>query len=78
MTNLEKLYCNMHELSDSWRDMPETKKAYKALYSALGRESYLKYEDEISAYAVSHEKQGFIQGFRYAVSLLMEGGAGCQ
>lgn len=78
MTNLEKLYNNMDKVNDSWRDMPETIGAYKTLYSALGKESYMKHEDEIMACAIANEKQGFIQGFRYAVSLLMEGGAGCQ
>ena len=74
MTNLEKLYYNMDKVNDTWRDMPETIKAYRALCSAMGKESYMKYEDEISSYVVSYEKQGFIQGFRYAVSQLKEGG----
>lgn len=74
MTNLEKLYYNMDKVNDSWRDMPETTEAYKALQSALGKESYTKYENEITACTIAYEKQGFIQGFRYVVSLLMEGG----
>lgn len=36
----------------------------------VGREFYLKYEDVISDCVSASEKQGFIQGFQYAVSLL--------
>lgn len=73
MSNLEKLYYNMHELSDNWVDMPEVRAASDRLEEVLGHELYTKYEGEISDCESAHEKQGFISGFQYAVSLLTSG-----
>ncbi len=70
MKNIEKLYYNMENLSDNWGDMPETRKANKELENALGRKLYMEHEEKILAYMVASEKQGFIRGFQYAVSLL--------
>lgn len=73
MSNLEKLYQNMHLLSDGWSDTPEVRATSDRLEEVLGRELYMKYEVEISDSESAHEKQGFISGFRYAVSLLTSG-----
>lgn len=79
MTNIEKLYYNLHTLDEYYADMPETKEARDAmeaaLESAMSRDSYLECEDAICACMSANEKQGFIFGFQYAVSLLMSGKA---
>lgn len=75
MSNLEKLYYSMHILVDEYKDTDETKAARAAVENALGGKDYMKYEDEISDLAGSTEKQGFINGFQYAVSLLTSGKA---
>ena len=75
MSNLEKLYYNMEKLIDDWVDMPETKEASDRLEEALGEELYEEYEDIICECMSVNEKQGFIKGFQYAVSLLTSGKA---
>lgn len=70
MSEIEKIYYNMEKLSEDWGDMPETEKAYEAMEAALGEKNLIKYEDEICDYGAANEKQGFIKGFQYAVSLL--------
>ncbi len=73
MSNLEKLYYNMHILNDGYVDTDETKAARNAVENALGEKAYIEYEDKISDLTASAEKQGFITGFQYAVSLLTSG-----
>lgn len=73
MSNLEKLYYNIHVLNDGCVDTEETKAARNAVEDALGENAYVKYEDKISTLTASVEKQGFITGFQYAVSLLTSG-----
>ncbi len=73
MSNIEKLYYNMEKLTDNWNDMPEKKAANEKLEEAVGQDFYLKYEDVICDCMVANEKQGFILGFQYAVSLLTGG-----
>lgn len=75
MSNLEELYNNMHILVDEYKDTDETKAARVAVENALGGKDYMKYEDKILHLAGSSEKQGFINGFQYAVSLLTSGKA---
>ena len=75
MSNLEKLYYNLHLLDEYYEDMPETKEAGNKLEKAMGDELYTKYEDEICACLSANEKQCFIYGFKYAVSLLVSGKA---
>ncbi|MCM1256502.1 MAG: hypothetical protein NC307_01455 [Roseburia sp.] len=73
MTNLEKLYYNLHNLMDKTRDSEEVRKASNNVENALGDELFAKYEDEITDYASASQKQGFITGFKYAVSLMTSG-----
>ena len=70
MSNIEKLYYNMSRLSDSYSDSEEVKTALSEVENVLGYDSFMEYEEIISAYAAASEKQGFIAGFQYAVSLL--------
>ena len=73
MSDLEKLYYNMCNLVDDYTDTDEVREARDNVENALGKEAYIKYEDEICALLSVTEKQGFICGFQYAVSLLTSG-----
>lgn len=75
MSRLEKLYYNMSILSENWTDDPEVMAASDRLEEAMGREMFAKYEDEISLCQVESHRDGFIKGFGYAVSLILEGKA---
>lgn len=75
MSNIEKLYYNMDKLNDDYMDSDEVRQARGNVESVLGREVYFKCESEILSLASVNEKQGFILGFQYAVSLLTSGKA---
>lgn len=75
MSNLEKLYYNLDRLIDNFDDTPEVKEARNNLEKVLGRETYTKYKTEVSILEYKSERQGFITGFQYAVSLLTSGKA---
>lgn len=75
MTTIEKLYYNAHNLIDDYKDTKETEAKRRAVENALGQKDYTKCEDEIVDLECSIEKQGFILGFQYAVSLLTSGKA---
>ena len=79
MSNIEKLYYNMNKLNDNYKDTEETQEAQEAmeaiLESAMSREAYLECEEAIYKCMSANEKQGFITGFQYAVSLLTSGKA---
>lgn len=73
MDNIEKLYYNMDKLNDDYADTEEVKIARDKVEKTMGSEKYFKHEDEITTFAASSEKQGFVIGFRYTVSLLTGG-----
>lgn len=70
MSNLEKLYYNMENLSDNWCDEPGVESASDRLSRAMGDELCAKYEDEILNLQCENHKDGFIKGFQYAMSLM--------
>lgn len=70
MSEIEKIYYNMDNLSDDRVDTPEVLAAYDAIKTALGDEIIRRCEDEIMSFGAEHEKQGFVEGFQYAISLL--------
>lgn len=69
MNYIEMLYYNIDKLSN-FKDMEEIKEACDNMKYAIGEDVYEKCEDEICICLTANEKQGFIQGFQYAVSLL--------
>lgn len=73
MSYIEKLFNNLDKLIDNYVDTEETKKARKDMEESLGRELYFEHEEEIATLLVANEKQGFMYGFQYAVSLLTSG-----
>lgn len=75
MSDIEKLYNNLAFVTDDYADTEETKEARHNVENALGKKAYLKYEDKIAILEGAVEKQAFIFGFQYAVSLLTGGKA---
>jgi len=72
--NLEDLFIRFQQSSE-YLDRPQALKARKKLENLLaaktGIQTYIKYiEDAVSNTALEYEYQGFIYGFRIAVSLL--------
>ncbi len=72
--NLEDLFIWFQQSQD-YSNRPQVDKADRNLTSRLiaevGRKNFMEYiEDEFYSAAVEHEYQGFIYGFRIAVSLL--------
>ena len=58
-------YCNRHKVDKA------DQKLTNRLIAEVGRKTFAEYiEDEFYSAAVEHEYQGFIYGFRIAVSLL--------
>ncbi len=73
MSNLEKVYYNLHILDDNYADGEDVKSAREDIINFYSGDDKLKYEELIIAHALANEKQGFMFGFQYAVSLLMNG-----
>ncbi len=73
MSNLEKLYYNMEKLNDDYADTEEMIEARNKLKGALGRKMYIECEEQLVEFESISEKQGFICGFQYAVSLMTSG-----
>ena len=72
--NLEDLFIWFQQSQD-YRNRPQVDKADRKLtnrlIAAVGRKTFSEYiEDEFYSSAMEHEYQGFIYGFRIAVSLL--------
>lgn len=80
MKEIEKIYNNFDRLCDNFADLEDTNKGYKELETYIIKETFhgvpgwekeqRNLMDEITQYAALNEKQGFIYGFQYAVSLL--------
>ena len=72
--NLEDLFIWFQQSQD-YRNRPQVDKAVRKLTNRLiaevGRKTFSEYiEDEVANTNLEHEYQGFIYGFRVAVSLL--------
>lgn len=72
--NLEDLFIGFQQSQD-YRNRPQVDKADRKLTNRLiaevGRKTFSEYiEDEVASTNLEHEYQGFIYGFRVAVSLL--------
>lgn len=77
MNAVEKIYYNMDKLSDNYVDLAESieasDKVTSAIKSLVPEDKQLKFSDEVSHSQAAYEKQGFIYGFNFAVSLLTSG-----
>ena len=77
MSELEKLFY-YYNAEVGKNDFKETKEASENVWNYLKekekeKSSYLDAEEKIIALASANEKQGFINGFQYAVTLLTSG-----
>lgn len=71
MSEIEKIYYNFNVLCDDVAELEDTVESRRKLQEKMGREMFLKYDDEISDCCMYTEKQGFIWGFQYAMKLMM-------
>lgn len=69
MTTLEKIYYNLDELMDNCKDLQDTKKALESI-SKFYKDQTSDLESCVSDYGSTCQKQGFIYGFRFAISLI--------
>ena len=72
--SIENLYYMLLSGNGSWNDSEEVKEAQSAIEEYLTEDVYILVESEVCRYGLACEKQGFVNGFRYAVSLLMDRG----
>ena len=72
--SIENLYYMLLSGNGSWNDSEEVKEAQSAIEEYLTEDVYILVESEVCRYGIACEKQGFVNGFRYAVSLLMDRG----
>ena len=70
-TRLKKIYYNFNELCDDYAELEDTIEARKKMEQKMGKELFMKYDNEISDCCMYTEKQGFIWGFQYAMKLIM-------
>lgn len=74
MSEIEKIYYTYMDDISLGGDSEEIIQAREILYEQLdkkGMSSY-DYEDHIEDLASKHEKQGFLNGFKYAMSIALE------
>lgn len=73
MGELEKIYYEYQNLIQGG-DGEEVKKSCAALYELFDKQglTITEYEDFLAAYACANEKQGFINGFQYAMRIALE------
>lgn len=71
MSAIEKIYYDLENLEDNLADLEDTVESMRKLQEKMGREMFLKYNNEISDCCMYTEKQGFIWGFQYAMKLMM-------
>lgn len=74
MSAIEKIYYDLENLEDNLADLEDTVESMRKLQEKMGREMFLKYDDEISDCCMYREKQGFIWGFQYAMKLMTSQG----
>ena len=73
MTAIEKVYYNMDKLYDNFVDLPETLEVRaefeRNVEELIPAEKKMYFNDSLMALTAANEKQGFLYGFQYAVSL---------
>lgn len=82
MKEIEKIFNNFDKLYDNWEDFEETLKCREVLWDYMKSHNFfgkaeisqteLKLDEHIGTLETQMERQGFVYGFRYAVSLLID------
>lgn len=75
MGEVDKIFDNFEMLYDGYMDMPEAQEARKSLSQYLVGKGIdiMEAECYFTSLISEYERQGFLYGFRYAVSLFLDG-----
>ncbi len=72
---IDKIFDNFEMLYENYMDMPETRKERNNIFKHMEEKGIdiIEIEQDISALNSEYERQGFLYGFRYAISLFLDG-----
>ncbi len=75
MGTVDKVFDNFEMLYDNYMDMPEAQEARNNAFKYIEENGIdmTQMEHYITAIISEYERQGFLYGFRYAVSLFLDG-----
>ena len=67
---VERIFDNLEVIMGEQEDMLQARQAMAGLKKGLG-DAYMEYEPVVAGALAEYERQGFIRGFRMAVSLFI-------
>ena len=72
---IDKIFDNFEMLYENYMDMPETQKERNNIFKHMEEKGIdiIEIEQDISTLNSEYERQGFLYGFRYAISLFLDG-----
>lgn len=72
---IDKIFDNFEILYENYMDMPETQKERNNIFKHMEEKGIdiIEIEQDISILNSEYERQGFLYGFRYAISLFLDG-----
>ena len=72
---IDKIFDNFEILYEIYMDMPETQKERNNIFKHMEEKGIdiIEIEQDISTLNSEYERQGFLYGFRYAISLFLDG-----
>ena len=72
---IDKIFDNFEILYENYMDMPETQKERNNIFKHMEERGIdiIEIEQDISTLNSEYERQGFLYGFRYAISLFLDG-----
>jgi arginine deiminase len=72
---IDKIFDNFEILYENYMDMPETQKERNNIFKHMEEKGIdiIEIEQDISTLNSEYERQGFLYGFRYAISLFLDG-----
>ncbi len=72
---IDKIFDNFEMLYENYMDMPETQKERNNIFKHMEEKGIdiIEIEQDISILNSEYERQGFLYGFRYAISLFLDG-----
>ncbi len=71
---IDKIFDNFEILYENYMDMPETQKERNNIFKHMEEKGIdiIEIEQDISTLNSEYERQGFLYGFRYAISLFLD------
>ena len=72
---IDKIFDNFEILYENYMDMPETQKERNNIFKHMEEKGIdiIEIEQDISTLNSEYERQCFLYGFRYAISLFLDG-----